>query len=215
MDLITVNRVSFSGIVNVGATDAITERLQNTSCEFALGRVYIADSDLGGGGWALSWIVGGVLEPDQGVITRNGVLYEAQQRRQDAWCVRRSIATEIPGKKPTVRTQIQYGLATVADQYMRSETEVIEKFHLTPERYNRPLASLSKEAWRASCAIGLVNGRRIFCFPYLDVDFVETNYKLWLRDLIDLLREAGALIVIPTRMTAISTSLCDEVVPIA
>jgi ABC-type Na+ transport system ATPase subunit NatA len=213
MNTLTVSKVSFHGIVNRGALDLVTERLDSFSYEFSFRKSYLLACDVGEGGWALSRIIGGLLEPNDGVIKRNDVLYPAHQRRKDVWCVRHSEIKRFGlFRNRSLKSQIQHGLRTVSDQYLKSEAEIINRFYLTPERYNRLLRQFSSEGWSASCAIGIANGKKIFCFPHLRQGFIEEYYSLWLKEMIDLLRDSGALVLIPATLTPRADKLCDEVV---
>ena len=216
MEVLDSYNLRFEGTINPGASHLVHEKLRSFSHAFSYGKSHLLDSGLGEGGWALSWILGGILDPDFGEITRNDLNYAVEERRKDAWCVRhdRIKVRRFSFREPTVREQIQYGLKTVSGQYLKSEQEVMERFHLTAERYVRPLRQLSHEAWRASCAIGLVNGKRVFCFPYMDPGFIEDYYKIWLKEMLDLLTDSGALVLFPARAKKAAQGLCDEIVPV-
>src|SRR5206468_947690 len=122
-----------------------------------------------------------LLNPNTGTIMRDGNLYNCDDRKQEVWCVHLSEIKRFGiWKNLTVRSQILHGLRIDNHQYLRSEKEVKERFRLTPERYNRPFSHISGEAWRASCAIGVAHGKKIFCFPrmqYLRPDFYEEFYQ--------------------------------------
>lgn len=214
MKTLSVNGIRYEGIINPGAIYRVHEKLRSFSYTFTFGKSFLLDSGQGEGGWALSWIVGGELEADYGSITRDGVPYKREGRKKDAWCVRRSIikTRKFSFRDPSVKEQIQYGLKMVRNQPLHSEQEIMNRFHLTPERYTRSLRQLSNEAWRASCAIGLTNGKKIFCFPYIDPEFIEEFYSVWLKEMIDLLKESGALVLFPARAKKATEGLCDEIV---
>ncbi len=216
MGVLNVADARFEGIINPKAAHTIFEKLRDFSYTFIYGKSYLLDSGLGEGAWALSWIIGGELEQDYGSITRHGLAYEIKERKEDAWCVRQSIikVSKFPFREPTVGEQIRYGLKVAQGQYLQTEEEIIDRFHLTPERYNRPLSQLSHEAWRASCAIGLANGKNLFCFPYIDPELIEKFYGLWLKEMLDLLKETGALVLFSARAKKATEGLCDEVVPV-
>jgi hypothetical protein len=182
------------------------------SYEFSFGRSYLLDCAEAGGGWALSWIIGGLLEPTRGTIYRNQFIFSSQERRRTTWCVRHSEIKRFGlFRNWSVRSQIRYGLRTNPNPFLKTEAAIMQAFKLTLGRYGRPLRQFSHEGWRASCAIGLANGRSIFCFPYLDY-LIPEYFDLWLKDMVDLLRDSGALVLIPAQRTAISERLCDEVV---
>ncbi len=216
METLRVQDVRFEGVINPRAAHLVSEKLRTISYVFTFGKSYLLDSGLGEGGWALSWIIGGVFNPEFGEITRNDLNYSQEERKRDAWCVRHSIikVQRFSFREPTVGEQIQYGLRTIHNQFLTSEQEIMKRFRLTPERYIRPLRQLSHEAWRASCAIGLANGKNIFCFPYIDPEFIEDYYGIWLKEMLDLLKDSGALILFPARAKKSTEGLCDEVVSV-
>jgi hypothetical protein len=185
---------------------------------FTFGKCYLLDGWPWHGGDTLSWLIGGVFDEFSGKLLKNELLYTLKERQEDAWCVR---ANEIKWHKfrfheATVQEQIQYGLKTNSQPYFKSEQEFIEQFHLTIERYRRPLRQLSNEAWRASCAIGLANGRRVFCFPYVLPEVVNMNAEMHFKAMFRTLTNAGAMILLPTTAVGLfdPEGLFDEIVPV-
>ncbi len=155
-----------------------------------------------------------ILEPEQGQIQKDDRPYTVQERTKDSWFVRQSVVKIrwFTWRAPDTQSQIRYGLAHTPNPRYRSEAEVIDRFHLSPERITRPIKWLSSEAWRASCAIGLVNGKTVFCFPYIPAGYIERYYSVWFRELIDILRSFHTLVLLPTEVTPVTQQLCDAVV---
>lgn len=215
MDMISVKDVVFQGVINPKAQEPVIENLRPFSHEFSFNKSFLLDSKLGDGGWALSWMIGGLIEPKFGSILKNNIVYKASERKMDSWCVRVSEIKKfgVLGNQK-VSSQIQHGLKTSQNQHIKLETEIIKHFHLTSERYQRPIRQLSHESWRASCAIGLAHGKKIFCFPYIDQRLIEDFYDLWLKEMVDLLRDSGALVLIPAVATQFAEKLCDEIIPV-
>jgi ABC-type dipeptide/oligopeptide/nickel transport system ATPase subunit len=151
------------------------EAINSISRTFTFGRSYLLDGWPWDGGKTLSWIIGGALKQDYGKFFKSGQPYSIQERQKEAWCVSLSQikVNRFSFAAPTIQQQIQHGLKTTVFPYFLTEADYVQHFHLTPERYQRPMYQLSNEGWRASCAIGLANGRRIFCFPYLRPDFIN------------------------------------------
>ncbi|HEX2619028.1 MAG TPA: hypothetical protein VHL11_02745 [Phototrophicaceae bacterium] len=197
--------VEFQGMMGRGGRNTIPEKLNTFNYEFLFGASYLLNCKPGEGGWALSWIVGGLLKPTSGIIRLN----ETNYLLKDAWGVRESEIKRWGFGNQPVEYQIKTGLKSNARSHLTTEDEIMKRFHLTPERYKRPLHQLSHEAWRASCAIGYASGKKIFCFPYLSGDFINTYYDLWLKDLIDLLRDTGALVLVPADLADTLRNLCD------
>jgi ABC-type Na+ transport system ATPase subunit NatA len=215
LDTLTVKNISFHGAVVPKVNYPTFETLTNFSHEFIFGRSYLLAGEGGQGGWALSWVIGGLLKPDSGETLRNGLTYERNDRQKDVWCVR---YTEIKRfgifRNMSLKAQIRYGLRTGRSQYLKSEQEIIDGFDLSEGRYNRLLRQFSYEGWRASCAAGLANGKQIFCFPRIHNDsrFYEESYASHLRETIALLRTSGALVIVPADLIPYTENLCDEIV---
>ena len=194
------------------------ESINSISRTFTFGRSYLLDGWPWDGGETLSRIIGGVLKQDYGTLLKNGMAYSVQEQQKEAWCVSLSQikVNRFSFAAPTIQQQIQHGLKTTASPYFVTEEDYVQYFHLTPERYQRRMHQLSNEGWRASCAIGLANGRRIFCFPYLRPDFINEYLDLWLKEMLDLLKRTGALVLVPTTAIGVHKAqyLCDEITPV-
>jgi ABC-type multidrug transport system ATPase subunit len=215
MDKLSVHNLSFRGYCYPKYKTAF-ETLTNFTYQFSFGKSYFLASEIGHGGWALSWIISGLLEPDEGLILLDSLPFTRQQRRKISWCVRRDQIKRFGlFQNMNLQEQIRHGLRTTPDTYLKSEAEIIERFHLSEGRYKRLLRQFSNEGWRASCAVGLAHGKKLFCFPYVDYPrVIEEHYPFLLKDVIDLLRDSGALVLIPGKWRPAGEELCDEVVEI-
>jgi hypothetical protein len=214
MSTLKLEMISFHGFVERYIGDSIN----HFSHDFEFGRSYMLNAELGNGAWALSWIIGGLLQPESyGSITKDGNPYDRDSRLKDAWFVRKSEYMGFRSAHRSVKVHIQRGLKQNQNPYLQTEQEIIARFRLTPQRYERPVRQLSHEGWRASCAIGLAHGKKIFCFPYIEYlrpYLIEDYFDLWLKDMVDLLRESGALVIVPAIATVLSEDLCDEIIHI-
>lgn len=230
MDVLSLKDISYTGAIEARRIGNITETLKPFSFDFVFGKSYFLDSDIGQGGWALSWIIAGQTKEASGTVKFNDTELSLKDRQRISWRVRRSQLGRRWFGRPTVISQIRSGLRQNPNPFLKTENDIIEKFRLTPQRINRPLHQLSHEAWRASPAIGLAAGKRIFCFPnaeYLRPKLIIEYYDLWLKEMIDLLRDSGALVLFPSKLTdeqimflpdstATDTirDLCDIIVPV-
>lgn len=218
MDILSIKGIEFHGAIGTKRIEDFVDELNPFSYEFSFGKSYLLDADMEHGGWALSWIIGCRLKPNRGEILLNGIPYDFEVRKKDVWCVHWSEIKRFGflGNQ-TVRSQVAHGLKTLSNPFLKSEKEVIEKFGLTLERYNRPFRQISNEAWRASCAVGIANSKKIFCFPnmeFLRPDFYEKFYLEKLKELLDLVKASDALVLVPAKATKGAENLCDEIVPI-
>jgi hypothetical protein len=220
MEKISVNNLRYYGFVKTRGIGTVREILFNFTYEFAFGKSYLLDTQLGFGAWALSWIIGGALNEKYGAITRNGNPYTQKERAHESWLFEESEIRRFGlFRNQSVRFQIRHGLKQNRNHQSLSEEEVMKRFRLTPERYDRALWQLSEETLNASCAIGYVNGKRIFCFPHMSYrfghHFYDGAYQARLKRQIDFLKNSGALVLLPAVAIPRTSGLCDEVVPFA
>lgn len=206
MNTLTVNHLTY----NQPAKQSRFAPLRFFSYEFKFGRSYLITEAAEGS--TLSWIIGGGLDPRTGQILLDGKSFDRFSRQRAAWLVRCAEIKRFGVFNQSVQAQIQHGLNTYPTL---SHQDIIERFYLTPDRYRRKLSQLSNEAWRASCAIGFTNGRRIFCFPSVENSFLKEYGQLWLERLLAFLKSIGALILIPTQTATGITNLCDEIVSVS
>jgi hypothetical protein len=214
MVTLKLKEIQYSGFIERGIQDSIGL----FSYEFTFGKSYLLNAELGKGAWAISWIIGGQLEHKNfGEITKNGLPYEQKQRFKDAWFVRKSEYQGLRASHGSVKSHIRHGLKSVQGQYLQSEAEIIKRFHLHLALYDRPIRQLSHEGWKVSCAIGLAHGKKLFCFPYIEYlrpYFIDEYYSLWFKGMIDLLRDSGAIVLVPAIARGKAQTLCDEIVQV-
>ncbi len=78
-----------------------------------------------------------------------------------------------------------------------SFSDIQNKFFLTPPRQDRKLFQLSGERWRASAALGYVEGKRIFYAPYETSDFYYQMCQSGLLKALKELTDSGAIVLLP------------------
>jgi len=206
---IKISNLGFSGNIKLKSGVLIYETLIHVSHTFHYGSSVLINGDLGKGGWALSWILGGALKQQQGIITDNKDNFSLEDRRLQSWLVRDDISKTGLFRADTVKNQIRYGLIRYKSPF--SEEEIIRTFYLTPERYNRPLHQLGNEAWRASLAIGIANGRKVFCFPFLETKLIEVVFTGMFEQIARTLKNMNCLIVIPCKSSTPVNKICDDI----
>ena len=193
----------------------VHEGLAQFSYEFEFGKSYLLNAKLRRGAWALSWLIAGIFKPTGGKIYLDGKIYEQEARRRDSWCPPSDEIKRWGRFYQTVQHQVQHGLRHNPKPYFSTEEEYMKHFIPEVTRYKRKMRSLSNAKWRASCAIGLANGKKLFCFPYIDFVrrgfFVEYN-DLWFKRHVEILCDSGALVLIPAQHDHETEGLCDVVV---
>jgi hypothetical protein len=213
MDKLSLSHLSYSGRIGAIGIEKIVDTLQPFTYEFTFGKTYLIKAPIGSGGWALSWIIGGSLLPDSGLIQLGTHNYLSQAKAL-AWCARKSQIRGLIFSNLTIKEQVARSLQKRRGDKPSIE-EIVELFKLTPQRFERPITQLSHEAWRASCAIGYAANRKIFCFPHMEYvrpNFVEEYSDLWLADILSVLKAAGSLIIFPSTMPKSGYKIFDDVV---
>ncbi|MEL6526094.1 MAG: hypothetical protein AAFQ07_10340 [Chloroflexota bacterium] len=152
--------------------------------------------------WTIAWIIGGLLDADSGMISKDGKPFIIEQRRKESWFVIEDEIKQFGFLQKSVRWQVRQGINSTSEVVL-DDLLIRQHFMLTPERYNRPLRQMSSEKWRASMAIGFAHGKQIFCFPHLKLvdekyDLLEEYGDLWLHRTIKFLCNKGAIILIPS-----------------
>jgi hypothetical protein len=223
MKSLAIDQLEFDGVVSY-AHLKVHEALRRFSFEFLFGKTYLLDADVGGGGWGLTHVIAGAAEQKSGDIYLNGDRLSQRERVRHVWYVKQSQIKKfgILGRQST-RWQISHGLrvrAVRAGCYSRlgSLDDYMQAFHLTLARLERPFIYWSDEMWRASCAIGLANGFRIFCFPNMQFmrrpDFDEQYYTSFFKQYVSVLKDEGSMILLPIRVNDANRYIGDEVVQI-
>jgi hypothetical protein len=208
MSHITFERVSFTGRV---VRHFYHSSFSQCNAEFQFGKSYVLLSIFPEDAFAISWIVAGALK-HQGIIRKDGRVYSRRERFRDAWRVRSSHhdIRRFGLIDRTVQGYIRYAQKHSRLQQVPTESEIKDLFHLTEARYTRPMNHLSGEAWRASCAVAYVLGKRIFCFPIMLRAIIEQYDEIWFAEMISLLTATGALVIVPMQYTyPVRSGFCD------
>ncbi|MCI6583093.1 MAG: hypothetical protein PUB89_13835 [Oscillospiraceae bacterium] len=88
--------------------------------------------------------------------------------------------------------------------------EISEQFFLTKERNDRKFKKLSGERWRASAALGFVNGKTIFYAPYMTSAFYYQMNSINLFKVLRYLADNGAVVVLPVGSDRFIRNIADE-----
>jgi energy-coupling factor transporter ATP-binding protein EcfA2 len=206
MDKLIVENIEYSGPVGGRHT---SETLQRFSYEFEFGYSYGIQAPYGFGSWALCWLLAGAIVPEHGRIFLNSKQLDAKQLRQLSWLVYYDEIKRFGFLRQSVQAQLHAHRSNI------NETSIIEKFYLVPERIDRSIWHIGSEIWRASCAIGYAQGRRIFCFPHIGffrADLINEYRFLWLERVINVLKATNALILLPSVFQGDDASLMNKVI---
>ena len=70
-------------------------------------------------------------------------------------------------------------------------------FCISSERINRNIYFVSGERWKASAAIGYANGKKVFCYPWMNSKDIE-HLKEQLSHTVKVLLDADCIVIMPT-----------------
>jgi hypothetical protein len=201
MDTIYLQNVGYKGNV---AKEELNIDIKSFTYKFEFGSSYLLDTTSSRAGWALSWLIGGALVPQSGNIYLNDKLVSRNELRGISWLIRFDHIKRMGFITQSIRRQIRSGIEKPRYTHQLNEENIIKYFKLTQETYNRPITQLGSEAWRASCAIGFANGKRIFCFPDMGIfrpSLIKEYRTLWFEDVIKFLKSSGSLILYPAPLS--------------
>lgn len=169
---------------------------------FEGGKAYGIIGEIGEGGWALSYILAGRCKPLEGKIEINDIASDQKILQKYSCYVGEGISInkyKFLFKRATVRDLLHQG---IRQRKCPNDCidDIVNLFGLSKERLNRTIENYSGERWRASLAVGYANGRQIYCFPWLNSNWLN-KYIIGMREfasILALLKETGAIIIIPT-----------------
>ncbi|WP_337099313.1 hypothetical protein [Paenibacillus sp. YIM B09110] len=191
--------------------DAHWDRLTDFNYHFSSSKVYGVVSKPGNGAWALSYLLAGRVKQDSGYVFANkgSMLIQAQLKQSSCYVGDIIYRRNRFGMKyyPTVRQLLE------EDPKMKEEAirSVVEELELSTSRMDRPLHQISNERWNATVAIGLAQGKSIFCFPYLNNDWKE-QLSVRLETCGKVLRRNQSIMIIPSDSDSFISDVMDEMI---
>lgn len=96
--------------------------------------------------------------------------------------------------KKTVKKMITHAIRK--NNLTTTANDVRELFHINKERFERPLSGVGNEIYRAMAAIGYVNAKEVFCFPWLSMRRFE-GYHGHMPDLLEILENLNKIVIVP------------------
>ena len=186
----------------------------NFSYKLEGGKVYGIICECGAGGWALSYTLAGRQKHFNGTITINGDEVDDKILAKSSCYVGEGVIEEkgLFGYKNAIIKQIENGVKTGKSK-CHTSADVIKLFNLEDEisRLNRNIYKISNFRWLASIAVGYSYGKMIYCFPWLNTGWIK-----FVRNQIDrcfeVLKDEGAIILIPTPKLDSVTDIVDDVI---
>lgn len=160
--------------------------------------IYLIKGECATGGWALSTILSGKYNEPEGKILINDKRVDWKEISNYSCYVGEDsgLRKKIGFRPLNVRQQIEYGIKHNIS--FNNDINVIKKlFGLSNERFNRTMKYVSGERWRISMAIGYAMGKIIYCFPWMNKQYI-TKLEDCLIQCFNSLTDIGAIIIIPT-----------------
>ncbi len=96
--------------------------------------------------------------------------------------------------KRTVEHQVLKGIKK--NGFKETPEEIREMFHIDKNRFMRPLSGVGNEKFRCMAAIGYVNRKEVFCFPWLSRRRFDGFHK-HMEDLFDILCSLEKILIVP------------------
>ena len=182
-------------------------------CSFTLfaGKSYGVISDFGCGGWGLITSLAG-----RGSGNYSGNIYVNEKASSPSELslyscfVTESVFPSINSKNNLLSPKECISKALIISEQPYSVADIKDIFHLSNERFERSLDSVSGEIWQISLAINFSLGKIIYCYPWLneiDISWFEIAFK---SGIIDFLKKQGKIILIPSSQNKTLKRICDH-----
>jgi len=113
----------------------------------------------------------------------------------------------------SARRQLTKAIKKGTSKYTFDELQ--EMFGLSDVRLDRPLYKTSREAWRITAAIGLAQGKKIFCFPWKSNSYIEGGVLIALELLAGIVKKEGGLLLMPLENDELVKHFVDGVVDLS
>lgn len=181
---------------------------------FKRGMIYGIIGEQGEGGELISSLLSGRIPIVNEEIYCDGKLVDNVVLKQLGWYVGKSeYCRGIVKKQISVKKALLYAIK----KYKRYQNlnEVIEEFHLSPDKLHYKISNYSGEKWRASLAIGYASRKEIFCFSWMNTAcFNSILLSSGVFRFFKKLKEDGAIILLPTSRRENVIGLADEIIEI-
>ncbi|MDD4414256.1 MAG: hypothetical protein PHR14_06880 [Oscillospiraceae bacterium] len=128
--------------------------------------VYALTGQIDNGGWAFTYSLTPLNEDDICIYNSPKYLYDGKNVSIDYI---RSISYYLGHytNNQSVSAKKQLEVLVNSGTVQTSLNEIKDMFGLTEERFDRPLNMTGNEIWRITAAIGLAQGKKIFCYPWM------------------------------------------------
>lgn len=202
--------VEVNNAFNQKYDDAIFEK----EFYFESGKIYGIIGEYGEGGELISSLLSGMIPIKREEIYYDGIKMNDYDMQEVGWYVgKREFLKGLVKKEKSVKR----ALNDVVKKYKRYQNldEVVEEFHLSPERLNNNLSKYSGERWRASLAIGYASRKKIYCFSWMSTSaFNNILLSSGVFRFFKKMKKEGLTIILPTSRRENVIGLADEIIEI-
>lgn len=178
------------------------------------GMIYGIIGEQGEGGELISSLLSGRIPIVNEEIYCDGKLADNVVLKQLGWYVGKP---EYCGGIVKKQISVEKALLHAIKKYKRYQNlnEVVEEFHLSPDKLHNKISKYSGEKWRASLAIGYASRKEIYCFSWMNTAcFNSILLSSGVFRFFKKLKEEGAIILLPTSRRENVIGLADEVIEI-
>lgn len=181
---------------------------------FESGKIYGIIGEHGAGGEIISALLSGRTNLNENIIYFDNIKINDVSIQNSGWYVGKAeYAKGLIKKEISVKKAINIAI----QKYHRYERidEVIDEFHLTPDRVNYKISNYSGERLRASLAMGYASKKVIYCFPWMNTAYfhdiiLSSGVFRFFRKL----KNEGCIIILPTSRKENVIGIVDEVIEI-
>ncbi|WP_163951038.1 hypothetical protein [Paenibacillus sp. SYP-B3998] len=167
------------------------------SYDFIGGHAYGIISDCGAGGWGLSYALSGLGSILSGEAKLNNTLLNQEMLKALSCYVGEDTQpTNIFGKKSSsVKKQLLRGSRLIEGQLELDS--IIHQFGLPIEKLDNLIKHIGNDRWNATAAIGFAQNKKIYCFPWLNKDWIH-KLRPRLERILEVIKNDGGIVIIPT-----------------
>lgn len=209
----TINLINYQSIAECRTDWQYSrEGFMRITYQFKKGNVYGLVSDFGCGSWGLATCIGGRGDGFTGKIMLNDSEISPQELYAYSAFVTEKLIPEVNciADLRNAKDCIQKALNISGQKYSVQDIKSI--FHLSDDRLTRSLDYVSGEIWIISLAIQFALGKEIFCFPWLNEQDILKFCGMCELGIIDFLRSADKILLVPTSQTKVVKKYCDHII---
>jgi len=190
------------------ASDVYWSSIREYSYTFTPG-AYALVGQIDDGGWALSYSLAPIkkkdvyinkwVSPDHGIPESKFFIDDREVSLAYIQSISHHLGYYNKNKfascNKSARKQLTKAIKKGTSKY--SFAELQEMFGLSEGRIDRPLHMTSREAWRITAAVGLAQGKKIFCFPWKSNNYIIGGVVYALEILAKIAKEEGCILLMP------------------